>query len=111
MQLPACTLVALSLCTLCLFDQSSESEAAPSLRQRRSTYDQELLVAVLEELLQDIKHENAQLAKRRVDAGYGSRYGVASSVGSKLMALKQAADWNGPGRKRRGVSEEDEEEQ
>lgn len=108
MYVQASTLVALSICTLCILDQSSEAEAAPSLRQRRSVYDPEILVAVLEDLLADIKHENT-VHKRRVDAGYGSRYGVASSVGSKLMALKQAADWNGPGRKRRALEDDVEE--
>lgn len=67
----------------------------------------ELTLAVLEELIDDIKSHNSISAhKRRIDAGYGSRYGVASSVGSKLMALKQAADWNGPGRKRRDAEAE-----
>jgi hypothetical protein len=41
------------------------------------------------------------LTKRQVDAGYGSRFVAAHKVGSKLVALKQASDWSGPGRKRR----------
>lgn len=61
----------------------------------------------LEELTALLRSElsNEVENKRNFDGGYGSRYVAAHSVGSKLMALKQAADWNGPGRKKRQVNE------
>jgi len=90
-------LLLISICTLCLLILSTQ--ASTIYRQRRAI-EPELTEAVLEELLEEVR-EHASPAKRRVDAGYGGRYGAASSVAGKLMALKQAADWNGPGRKRR----------
>ena len=73
-------------------------------RQKRDADDETLLqIEVLEGLLSQLKGEafGHGAVKRRFDGGYGNRYGVAHSVGAKLMALKQAADWNSPGRKRR----------
>jgi len=96
------SLIFLSLCTLCVL--LSTTQAASTHRQRRSI-EPELTEAVLQELLEQVR-EQAVPAKRRVDAGYGGRYGAASSVAGKLMALKQAADWNGPGRKRRSAEQE-----
>jgi len=62
-----------------------------------------LTLEVLEELADRIRTsvqfnpEN----KRNENTEY-ARYG-RHGVGSKLLALKQAADWNGPGRKKRST--------
>ncbi|CAD5125357.1 DgyrCDS13595 [Dimorphilus gyrociliatus] len=42
---------------------------------------------------------NRAMTKRRLDMGYGNRFDLAASIGSKLMALKHANDLSGPGRK------------
>lgn len=86
----------------------SRSAAFNVDRHKREISDPWLTIAVLEQLINSIQEDlqkTEQLDKRNFDVGYGNRYGVAHSVGSKLMALKQAADWNGPGRKRRSADE------
>lgn len=85
----------------------SSSAAAQSTDGNRfnlgTISDPYLTLQVLEELIASLRSELSieTAEKRQFDGGYGSRYVAAHSVGSKLMALKQAADWNGPGRKRR----------
>lgn len=100
------TTVALTvvIATTLLLSQVSQTYSA-ALRDRIDVglSDPDLTVAVLEELIDFVSKGN-NLHKRGLDMGYNNRYRVASSVGSKLMALKQAADWNGPGRKRREVA-------
>lgn len=98
----------LSLAACCvLLSQLGIAAAFNTDRQKRDLSDSQLTIAVLTELIHNLEGDSHSApSKRRFDGGYGSRYGVAQSVGSKLMALKQAADWNGPGRKRREVAED-----
>ncbi|KAK2190497.1 hypothetical protein NP493_78g04031 [Ridgeia piscesae] len=93
-------------CSCVVFMSQSVRTAAYRVDRSSSTDldDPLLTLALLEKLIDDIEMQPmARAVKRRYDAGYGGRYGAASRVGAKLMALKQAADWNGPGRKRRSV--------
>lgn len=74
--------------------------------EQQGLYDQLLTIQVLEDLVAKLRSELPNdVNKRQFDGGYGSRYVAAHSVGSKLMALKQAADWNSPGKKRRSTGE------
>ncbi|ELU08670.1 hypothetical protein CAPTEDRAFT_215078 [Capitella teleta] len=99
------SLIAMASCIV-IASLTSRAQATSLHRQRRDVTEPSLAIAVLEDLIMELRDEIHSKKKRRFDAGYGSRYGVAQSVGSKLMALKQAADWNGPGRKRREAEEE-----
>ncbi|KAK2161094.1 hypothetical protein LSH36_121g02026 [Paralvinella palmiformis] len=93
-------------CVLVVLIASFSSTQAFTIN-RAALVDPSLTEAVLEELLEAIRQEEAPLntiEKRRIDGGYGNRYGVAQSLGSKLMALKTAADWNNPGRRKRDAA-------
>nr|QUP52009.1 DH31 [Urechis unicinctus] len=70
--------------------------------QSNEVSDHDLMIDVLLELLGTLRGTNPTIKEKRqmgVDAGYGSRYDVVNRLSSKLMAMQQAADWNGPGRK------------
>lgn len=99
---PSQILAVFSLCVILL---STVRQSQSFAITRDDVSDPDITIAVLEELIEALREKNqgstTNISKRRFDGGYGNRYNVAQRLGSKLMAMKTAADWNNPGRKKR----------
>lgn len=81
---PSTLIAFLVTCYVCLLVASPSYAAVADITRHKRNVDRQVAIEVLETLLGDLQVKEQQ-EKRNLDMGYGSRYGVAQSVGSKLL--------------------------